>query len=90
MRPVIAACMVLTCMIGVGSTVGRLFDWSSTDCLFLGGMLAMSSTTIIYKAYEDLGLRQKRFAGEVLSVLILQDILGIVLMVLLSATAVSQ
>lgn len=90
MRPVIAACMVLTCMIGVGSTVGRLFDWSSTDCLFLGGMLAMSSTTIIYKAYEDLGLRQKRFAGEVLSVLILEDILGIVLMVLLSATAVSQ
>ena len=50
----------------------------------------MSSTTIIYKAYDDLGLRSKNFAGEVLSVLILEDILGILLMVILSATAVSQ
>ena len=82
--------MVMGCMIGVGGATGRLFDWSSTDSLFLGGMLAMSSTTIIYKAFDDLGLRRKRFAGEVLSVLILEDILGILLMVILSATAVSQ
>ena len=90
MRPVVAAAMVMGCMIGVGGATGRLFDWSSTDSLFLGGMLAMSSTTIIYKAYDDLGLRSKNFAGEVLSVLILEDILGILLMVILSATAVSQ
>lgn len=90
MRPVLAAAMVMGCMIGVGGATGRLFDWSSTDSLFLGGMLAMSSTTIIYKAFDDLGLRRKRFAGEVLSVLILEDILGILLMVILSATAVSQ
>ena len=56
------------------------------DCLYLGGMLAMSSTTIIYKAFDDLGLRQQRFAGLVLSILILEDILAIVLMV--SAVAV--
>ena len=90
MRPILAAAMVMGCMIGVGGATGRLFDWSSTDSLFLGGMLAMSSTTIIYKAFDDLGLRRKRFAGEVLSVLILEDILGILLMVILSATAVSQ
>ena len=90
MRPVVAAAMVMGCMIGVGGATGRLFDWSSTDSLFLGGMLAMSSTTIIYKAYDDLGLRSKNFACEVLSVLILEDILGILLMVILSATAVSQ
>ena len=60
------------------------------DCLYLGGMLAMSSTTIIYKAFDDLGLRQQRFAGLVLSVLIIEDILAIVLMVLLSTVAVSQ
>lgn len=60
------------------------------DCLYLGGMLAMSSTTIIYKAFDDLGLRQQRFAGLVLSILILEDILAIVLMVMLSTMAVSQ
>lgn len=88
--PIIAAASVMMCMIGVGSLVGNLFGWGGMDCLFLGGMLAMSSTTIIYKALEDLGMRQQKFAGEVLSVLILEDILGILLMVTLSALAVSR
>lgn len=90
MGPVIAACCVMFCMMSVGSGVGHLFGWGSMNSLFLGGMLAMSSTTIIYKAFDDLGLRQKKFAGEVLSVLILEDILGILLMVILSALAVSR
>lgn len=90
LKPVMAACMVMFCMISVGSGVGHLFGWSSMDSLFLGGMLAMSSTTIIYKAFDDLGLRSQKFAGEVLSVLILEDILGILLMVVLSAMAVSR
>lgn len=88
--PIIAACTVMVSMIGVGSFVGQMFGWSTMDSVFLGGMLAMSSTTIIYKAFDDLGLRHKKFAGEVLSVLILEDILGILLMVVLSALAVSQ
>lgn len=88
--PVIAACTVMFCMIGVGRFLGALFGWDSMNSLFLGGMLAMSSTTIIYKALDDLGLRQQKFAGEVLSVLILEDILGILLMVVLSALAVSR
>ncbi len=88
--PVIAACSVMFCMMSVGSMVGHLFGWGDMNSLFLGGMLAMSSTTIIYKAFDDLGLRQKKFAGEVLSVLILEDILGILLMVVLSAVAVSR
>ncbi len=88
--PVIAATAVMLCMFGVGNGVGRLFGWAEMDCMFLGGMLAMSSTTIIYKALDDLGMRSKKFAGEVLSVLILEDILGILLMVLLSAMAVSR
>ena len=90
LRPILAACLVMGSMIGVGNAVGWSFGWSTTDCLFLGGMLAMSSTTIIYKAFDELGLRQRKFAGEVLSVLILEDILGILLMVILSATAASQ
>lgn len=88
--PVIAAGCVMFCMMSVGSMVGRLFGWGMMNNLFLGGMLAMSSTTIIYKAFDDLGLRQQKFAGEVLSVLILEDILGILLMVMLSAVAVSR
>lgn len=88
--PVIAACSVMVCMMSLGNGVGRLFGWSTMNSLFLGGMLAMSSTTIIYKAFDDLGLRQQKFAGEVLSVLILEDILGILLMVVLSAVAVSR
>ncbi len=88
--PVIAACCVMFCMISVGTGVGHLFGWSNMNSLFLGGMLAMSSTTIIYKAFDDLGIRQQKFAGEVLSVLILEDILGILLMVVLSALAASR
>ena len=87
---VIAACSIIFCMIMIGMTVGWAFGWKSMDCLYLGGMLAMSSTTIIYKAFDDMGLRQQRFAGLVLSILIIEDILAIVLMVLLSTVAVSQ
>lgn len=87
---VISACTIILCMIAVGICVGWAFDWNRMDCIYLGGMLAMSSTTIIYKAYDDLGVRQQRFAGLVLSILILEDILAIVLMVMLSTMAVSQ
>ncbi|MCF0160682.1 MAG: cation:proton antiporter [Bacteroidaceae bacterium] len=88
--PVIAAVSVIFCMMSAGFLVASAFGWSSMDSLFLGGMLAMSSTTIIYKAFDDLGLRQQRFTGLVLSVLILEDILAILLMVVLSTVAVSQ
>ena len=88
--PIIAALAIIFCMMYVGACVGELFGWSQMDCIFLGGMLAMSSTTIIFKAFDDMGLRQERFAGLVLSVLIIEDILAIVLMVMLSTMAVSK
>lgn len=88
MSPVIATCSVVFCMMMLGIVAGHAFGWSRMDCIFLGGMLAMSSTTIIYKAFDDLGLRQQRFAGLVMSVLILEDILAIVLMVMLSALVI--
>lgn len=90
MGPVIASLSTMACMIGVGCGVGRIFGWSNMNCLFLGGMLAMSSTTIIYKAFDDLGLHKKKFATGVMSVLIIEDILGILLMVVLSALAASK
>ncbi len=87
MAPVIAACTIIFCMMLSGILVGKAFGWTEMDSLFLGGMLAMSSTTIIYKAFDDMGLRQQRFAGMVMSVLILEDVLAIVMMVMLSAIA---
>ncbi len=88
--PIIAAISIILAMMYVGAFTGSLFGWSDMDCIYLGGMLAMSSTTIIFKAFDDMGLRQKRFAGLVLSVLIIEDILAIVLMVMLSTLAVSK
>lgn len=85
--PIVAAITIVMCMMMLGYTVGMAFSWGHIDCVFLGGMLAMSSTTIIYKAFDDLGLRQQRFASLVMSVLILEDILAIVMMVMLSAIA---
>ena len=88
--PVISACTIIFCMMMLGIVVGHGFGWERMDCIFLGGMLAMSSTTIIYKALDDMGLRQQKFAGMVMSVLILEDILAIVMMVMLSAIAVGS
>lgn len=88
--PIIAAVFIILAMMYVGACVGEIFGWNQMDCIFLGGMLAMSSTTIIFKAFDDMGLREKRFAGLVLSVLIIEDILAIVLMVMLSTLAVSK
>ena len=88
--PIVAAMAIILGMMYVGSLAGQLFGWSDMDCIYLGGMLAMSSTTIIFKAFDDMGLRQQRFAGLVLSVLIIEDILAIVLMVMLSTLAVSK
>ncbi len=85
--PIISTITIIFCMSMLGVLVGQLFNWPKMDCIFLGGMLAMSSTTIIYKAFDDLGLRQQQFAGMVMSVLILEDILAIVMMVMLSAIA---
>lgn len=85
--PIIATVVIVFSMMMLGISVGHGFGWSKMDCIFLGGMLAMSSTTIIYKAFDDMGLRQQKFAGIVMSVLILEDILAIVMMVMLSAIA---
>ena len=88
--PIIAALAIILGMMYIGSLTGHLFGWSDMNCIFLGGMLAMSSTTIIFKAFDDMKLRKERFAGLVLSVLIIEDILAIVLMVMLSTMAVSK
>lgn len=81
--PIVASLTIVFCMMMIGYSVAKSFGWSEMNGLFLAGMLAMSSTTIIYKAFDDLGLMQQKFTSLVMSVLILEDILAIVLMVML-------
>lgn len=73
-----------------GYSLGRWMGWSMMDSLFLGGMLASSSTTIILKAFDELGVKTKQYARIVFGVLIVEDIVVIMLMVLLSTVAVTK
>lgn len=73
-----------------GYTTGKLMGWSTIDCIFLGGMLASSSTTIIIKAFDDLGMKTRQYAHVVFGVLVVEDIVVILLLVLLPTIAVAQ
>lgn len=77
-------------MVGVGYVTGKLFGWSAMDSLFLGGVLAISSTTIIIRAFEELGVKGQAFVSLVFGVLIVEDLIAILLLVLLSTVAVTQ
>lgn len=87
---VVTALIVITGMTLAGFGVGCLLHLNTLNCLFLGGMISMSSTTIILKALTDLGLRQKRFATLVLSVLIIEDLFAVLMLVLLSSMAMGD
>ena len=85
----IAAFLEIVLMIWIGYEIGRWFDWNTMDSLFLGEILAISSTTIIVKALNDLKMKDQRFAQLIFGVLIVEDILGIGIIALLSSIAVS-
>ena len=77
-------------LILAGYGIGKLMGWSDMDSLFLGGILSISSTMITLKAFEELGIKHKKFAGLVFGVLIVEDLVAILLLVLFSTLAVSQ
>ncbi|MCU0388806.1 MAG: cation:proton antiporter, partial [Chitinophagaceae bacterium] len=77
-------------MMLIGYTTGTMLGWSSTDSIFLGGIIAISSTTIIFRAFDELGLKTRQFTSLVLGVLIVEDLVAILMLVLLSTLAVSQ
>lgn len=83
----VAALCEIVLMLWLGYEIGRFFGWSPMDALFLGAMLSMSSTTIIMKALDDLGLKRERFAQLMFGILIIEDVLAIVLMALLTGIA---
>ncbi|HEY8397063.1 MAG TPA: cation:proton antiporter, partial [Flavihumibacter sp.] len=73
-----------------GYFCGQMLGWTKMDSMFLGGMLASSSTTIIIRAFDELGVKTKQFARTVFGVLVVEDIVVILLMVLLSTIAVTN
>jgi CPA2 family monovalent cation:H+ antiporter-2 len=77
-------------LILAGYGIGKLMGWADMDSLFLGGILSISSTMITLKAFEELGIKHKKFAGLVFGVLIVEDLVAILLLVLFSTLAVSQ
>ena len=86
----IATLINMGSMIAIGYLIGQTMGWTQIECLFLGGMLSMSSTTIIIKAFNDMGLQKKKFAGIVFGMLIVEDLAAILMMVLLSTVALSN
>ncbi|MDR1592007.1 MAG: cation:proton antiporter [Prevotellaceae bacterium] len=86
----ITAIVEIVLIFMTGYLLGTALGWSTMNCLFLGGMLASSSTTIIIKAFDDLGVKTKNFARVVFGVLVVEDLVVILLMVLLSTVAATQ
>lgn len=87
---VVTALVIVAGMMTLGFVTGKVLGFGNIDSLFLGGMLSMSSTTIIIKAFSDLGVKHKRFASLVLAVLICEDLFAVVMMVLLSSVAINN
>ena len=87
---IVTALIIITGMVLAGFGVGKLLHLNFINCIFLGGMISMSSTTIILKALTDLGLRQKKFATLVLAVLIIEDLFAVLMLVLLSSLAMGD
>ncbi|MBO7644505.1 MAG: cation:proton antiporter [Bacteroidales bacterium] len=86
----ITAVTICIGMFTVGMVAGNAFGWTMMESLFLGGLLSMSSTTVIIKAYDDMGLKKKPYAPLVFGTLVVEDLIAVLLMVLLSTLAVSQ
>lgn len=87
---VVTTLIIFTGMVTAAFIVGHLWGFSNINCLYLGGMIGMSSTTIIIKAFSDLGLRQRKFAALVFGVLIVEDLFAVIMMVVLSSLAMNN
>ena len=87
---VMTALIIICGMTFAGFGVGKILDLNTINCIFLGGMISMSSTTIILKTLTDLGMRQKKFASLVLAVLIIEDLFAVLMLVLLSSLAMGN
>lgn len=87
---VVTAMIIVLGMMLAGFCIGHLLGFSNINALFLGGMLSMSSTTIIIKAFNDLGISHRKFASQVFAVLIVEDLFAVLMMVILSSIAINN
>lgn len=87
---IVTALIIVMGMMMAGFCIGNLLGWTDINALFLGGMLSMSSTTIIIKAFTDLGITHKKFASQVFAVLIIEDLFAVLMMVILSSIAINN
>ncbi len=87
---VVTALIIVTGMMGLGFVVGKMLGFAAVDSIFLGGMISMSSTTIILKALTDLNMRQRKFVPMIFAVLIVEDLFAVVMMVILSSVAINN
>lgn len=87
---VITGLFEITAMLVIGYYAGQLLGWGKMDSLFLGGIIAISSTTIIFRAFDELNLKPKKFAGIVIGVLVIEDLVAVLLMVVLSTVAATN
>lgn len=87
---IIATITIVCGMMFIGYTAGNMMGFSHMSSIFLGGMLSMSSTAIVFKAFNDMGLLQQKFTGIVLGILVIEDLVGVIMMVVLSTLAVSK
>ncbi|MBR6284239.1 MAG: cation:proton antiporter [Muribaculaceae bacterium] len=87
---IVTALIIVLGMMGLGFVVGKVLGFKAVDSIFLGGMISMSSTTIIIKALTDLNMRQRRFVPMIFAVLIVEDLFAVLMMVILSSVATGQ
>ena len=87
---IITALIIVLGMMSLGFVVGKFLGYGLVNSIFLGGMISMSSTTIILKALTDLNMRQRRFVPMTFAVLIVEDLFAVVMMVILSSIALNN
>jgi CPA2 family monovalent cation:H+ antiporter-2 len=80
----------VACMTGTGFLTGQLLGWTKMDSIFLGGIIAISSTTIIIRAFDELKVKNRKFAGAVMGILVIEDLVAVMLMVILSTVSVKS
>lgn len=87
---VISAAVKMGGVMFVGYAFGRLLGMSTMNCVFLGAMLSISSTVVIQKCFEEMGLSNKKFSKLVMGSLVVEDVIAVFMMVILTTMSVSK
>lgn len=89
-KALVTGLMEVHIMLGLGFIIGKMLNWSNIDSLFLGGIISISSTAVVIKSFEELGIKGKEFASLVVGVLIVEDVFAVLLMVILPTLSITK